>query len=236
MFLIKFANSVLYILSLNCWLRAFVPGACIYEVVGSTLAEGKFVIRTGLEKGYLCAISLEPWAMEGIRVRVDLQKGERFANVDFAMASGLKHWMELRLHVSDYDINLAAVAKFHLPVHKASCWYKFLYHWLHGMGMTDDKAPEQIWAILNNTGGSTHEMTLGHCHDIINDHHSDMNRQASNLLQRHEDGIDAMGTGMVGAVVEGMELQKLREDLLNELELADEKLLEDSELGHRFMI
>ena len=27
------------------WLRASVPGACIHEVVGLTLAEGKFVIR-----------------------------------------------------------------------------------------------------------------------------------------------------------------------------------------------
>lgn len=27
------------------WLRASGPGACIYEVVGSTLAKGKFVVR-----------------------------------------------------------------------------------------------------------------------------------------------------------------------------------------------
>ncbi|KAI0056526.1 hypothetical protein BV25DRAFT_1977834 [Artomyces pyxidatus] len=36
---------------------------------------------------------------------VDLQKGERFANVDFAMMSGLQRWMHLRMHVSGYDIN-----------------------------------------------------------------------------------------------------------------------------------
>ena len=157
---------------------------------------------------------------------VDLQKGERyvvnrpfaecnvftvthwrFANVDFAMASGLKHWKELRLHVSGYDINcqyrihfkkrmawlgeqtgslpsvsgarfpttLAAVGKFHLPAHKASCRYKYSYHWLPGVGMTDGEAPERIWAILNDIGGSTREMTAGHRHDVINDHHSDMN-------------------------------------------------------------
>ncbi|ETW79409.1 hypothetical protein HETIRDRAFT_322626 [Heterobasidion irregulare TC 32-1] len=242
---------------------------------------------------------------------VDLQKGERFANVDFAMASGLKRWMELRLHVSGYDINcqyrihfdkrmawmgdntghlpavsgarfpttVAAVGKFHLPAHKASCRYKFSYHWLPGVGMTDGEAPERIWAILNDIGGSTREMTSGHRHDVINDHHSDMNvrrthsivkatskkydqarteyvrakdalqrletqiepgtlaqwkveeqnwlekvvdmkqhdtlhnpyeprndkgltqRQALNLLQRRGDGVDAMGAGMVGAVV-----------------------------------
>ncbi|ETW82467.1 hypothetical protein HETIRDRAFT_315726 [Heterobasidion irregulare TC 32-1] len=35
-------------------------------------------------------------------------------------------------------------------------------------------------------------------------------RQALNLLQKHGDGVDAMGVRMVGAVAEGMELQKLR--------------------------
>ncbi|ETW78329.1 hypothetical protein HETIRDRAFT_429328 [Heterobasidion irregulare TC 32-1] len=34
------------------WLRASVLDACIHEVVGSTLAEGKFIIRTGLEGGF----------------------------------------------------------------------------------------------------------------------------------------------------------------------------------------
>ncbi|KAI0043375.1 hypothetical protein FA95DRAFT_1498735 [Auriscalpium vulgare] len=36
---------------------------------------------------------------------VDLQKGERFANVDYAMLSALQPWMDLETHVSGYDIN-----------------------------------------------------------------------------------------------------------------------------------
>ncbi|PCH36136.1 hypothetical protein WOLCODRAFT_81581, partial [Wolfiporia cocos MD-104 SS10] len=36
---------------------------------------------------------------------IDLQKGERFANVDFTMLSGLQPWMDLLLHISGYDIN-----------------------------------------------------------------------------------------------------------------------------------
>ncbi|KAI0050137.1 hypothetical protein FA95DRAFT_686892 [Auriscalpium vulgare] len=36
---------------------------------------------------------------------VDLQKGERFANVDFAMVSALQRWTGLLMHVSGYDIN-----------------------------------------------------------------------------------------------------------------------------------
>ncbi|GJE92976.1 hypothetical protein PsYK624_091350 [Phanerochaete sordida] len=36
--------------------------------------------------------------------QVDLQKGERFKNVDFAVISGLQGWMDLLMHVSAYDI------------------------------------------------------------------------------------------------------------------------------------
>ncbi|GJE98479.1 hypothetical protein PsYK624_147110 [Phanerochaete sordida] len=36
---------------------------------------------------------------------VDLQKGERFINVDFASVSGLQRWMDLLLHYSAYDVN-----------------------------------------------------------------------------------------------------------------------------------
>lgn len=41
--------------------------------------------------------------------------------------------------------------------------------------MTDDEVPEWIWAILNGLAGCTCEMAVGHRHDIINNHHSDMN-------------------------------------------------------------
>ena len=137
----------------------------------------------------------------------DLLTAGRFANVDFTMASGLKRWMSLRMHISGYDINcqyrinfdkrmawlaehmkdletiqadkfpptVPAVGKFHLPIHKPSYWYKFSFHWLPGVGMTDGEAPERIWAILNAISGSMWEMTSGHRHNVINDHHSDMN-------------------------------------------------------------
>ncbi|KAI0037532.1 hypothetical protein FA95DRAFT_1467291, partial [Auriscalpium vulgare] len=36
---------------------------------------------------------------------VDLQKGERFANVDYVMLSALQPYMDLHTHVSGYDIN-----------------------------------------------------------------------------------------------------------------------------------
>lgn len=70
---------------------------------------------------------------------------------------------------------MAAVGKFHLPAHILSCRFKFSFNWLPGSAMTDGEATERIWAQLNAIGKSTREMTPGHRHDAINDHHSDMN-------------------------------------------------------------
>ena len=134
--------------------------------------------------------------------------------MDPAMASSLKCWKELCLHISGYDINcqyqihfkkrmawlggqtgnlpsvsgarfpttLVVVGKFHLPTHKASCHYKYSYHWLPGVGMMDGEALEHIWTILNDIEGSIHEMTVGHCHNIINNHHLDMNVQRTHSI------------------------------------------------------
>ncbi|PCH35458.1 hypothetical protein WOLCODRAFT_156151 [Wolfiporia cocos MD-104 SS10] len=41
--------------------------------------------------------------------------------------------------------------------------------------MTDGEAAERVWAVLNVLGARTWEMSAGHRHDVINDHHSDMN-------------------------------------------------------------
>ncbi|THG98302.1 hypothetical protein EW026_g3863 [Hermanssonia centrifuga] len=161
---------------------------------------------------------------------VDLQKGERFANVDFAMLSGLRLWRNLFMHVSAYDINcqyrinfekrmqafreltmpfssipsfslrekyfpytLAGVGKFHIPAHNASCRYKFSFHFLPGVGMTDGEAPERIWATLNALGLRTREMSSGHRHDVINDFHTDMNIKRTHDMSRflHRKYVDA---------------------------------------------
>ncbi|EMD32484.1 hypothetical protein CERSUDRAFT_118810 [Gelatoporia subvermispora B] len=157
---------------------------------------------------------------------VDLEKGERFANVDFAMISGLQRWMQIFLVISGYDINcqyrknfnkrmqwfeengryltsiqhvrfpktLSVIGKFHLPAHTASCRYKFSYYWMPGAGMTDGEAPERIWSVLNGLAARTREMAAGHRHDIINDHHSDMNvrrvhTMARSLTVKHDEAL-----------------------------------------------
>ncbi|KAI0060783.1 hypothetical protein BV25DRAFT_1806721 [Artomyces pyxidatus] len=171
---------------------------------------------------------------------VDLQKGERFANVDFAMVSGLQRWMDLQLHVSGYDINcqyrinldkrmkhfrattqgfssipktifpptIACVGKFHLPAHVPACRYKFSYMYMPGVGRTDGEAPERIWAALNALGTSTREMTSGHRHDRINDHHSDMN------VRR----VHRLPTATVAKHREALAGHEVAQDLLNKTE------------------
>ncbi|PCH40509.1 hypothetical protein WOLCODRAFT_49027, partial [Wolfiporia cocos MD-104 SS10] len=145
---------------------------------------------------------------------VDLQKGERFANIDFAMLSGLQPWMDLLLHISGYDINCQysinfnkwmvkvrdhldqfvsigsthfldterGVGKLHEQMHRALCHFWFSFYLLPGVGMTDGKAAERVWAVLNMLGARMWEMSGGHHCNVINDHHSDMNvRQVHSL-------------------------------------------------------
>ena len=41
--------------------------------------------------------------------------------------------------------------------------------------MMDGEASERVWAVLNVLGAFTCKITAGHHHDVINNHHSDMN-------------------------------------------------------------
>lgn len=51
---------------------------------------------------------------------VDLQKGERFSNVDFAVSFGLRRWMDLLMHVAAYDVQCQYRLKF--KTRMASMW------------------------------------------------------------------------------------------------------------------
>lgn len=136
---------------------------------------------------------------------VDLEKGERYANVDFATISGLRWWMNLLMLVGSYDVHckfavhwqqrlkaiaskipgvslvwplvLRCVPKFHLPAHTGICRYFHSFYYMPWVGMTDGEAPERRWSIINAIGRSVREMGPGHRQDIINEHNSDYNIQ-----------------------------------------------------------
>ncbi|KAJ7049316.1 hypothetical protein C8F01DRAFT_1002463 [Mycena amicta] len=125
----------------------------------------------------------------------DLQKGERYANMDWILLSAVDGIAVKRLVLS-YDIacqwkqrlEIRAAARgpairtelgryrlqFGLPVwhaaaHEASCQAANSLSHAVGVGRTDGEGIERTWAILNPMAYSTKEMGEGHRHDAIDD-------------------------------------------------------------------
>ncbi|KAJ7184060.1 hypothetical protein C8R46DRAFT_1026074 [Mycena filopes] len=117
----------------------------------------------------------------------DLQKGERFCNMDFLFFSVVLNFAVMCLVLS-YDIacqfskniwsrmpGLPAkyhlkinkdkvrwmVPNFHLPPHKKGCHSLFSFHWLWGAGCTHGETVEQNWEFLNGAAAATKLMGIG---------------------------------------------------------------------------
>ncbi|KAG1789262.1 uncharacterized protein HD556DRAFT_1433768 [Suillus plorans] len=128
----------------------------------------------------------------------DLQKGERYANMDFIFFSSIMPLLLLTVVIS-YDIacqwklNLmkrmnelpehlrmpAAVAlvafmfgipKFHCPAHEEKCAIPHSLNLMPGVGRTDGEGIERNWAEMNCVANSTKEMGTGYQHDVLDDH------------------------------------------------------------------
>ncbi|KAG2338577.1 hypothetical protein BDR05DRAFT_1004149 [Suillus weaverae] len=131
----------------------------------------------------------------------DLQKGEKYINMDYLFFSTL-HGMQLEMPNVSYDTvcqwhkNLWAcmkcfpqshgldnltkiicffVPKFHLPVHIAKCQTIFSFNFTRFVGRTDGEAPERGWSNINPMASSTKAMGPGCRHDTLNDHFGDWN-------------------------------------------------------------
>ncbi|KAI6112749.1 hypothetical protein F5141DRAFT_1188096 [Pisolithus sp. B1] len=123
----------------------------------------------------------------------DLQKGERYVNMDYLFALALRGVTVNKLNIS-YDIACQwhkslyqrmmslpqdhvsfFVPKFHLPAHITPCQWKYSFNWRCGVGCTDGEVPECGWAHINPVGSSTKVMGPGHCHDTIDDFFGDWN-------------------------------------------------------------
>ncbi|KAJ3538635.1 hypothetical protein NMY22_g5086 [Coprinellus aureogranulatus] len=134
----------------------------------------------------------------------DLQKGERYSNMDYITVSSLLLFgiALLRTFLISYDIvcqwsihllaRLAVinqnvpvlhpevetrfvVPKFHLPAHIPSCQTQFAYMFTPGAGLGDGEAPERGWAETNPLGPSTREMGPGTRRDTLDYHFVDYN-------------------------------------------------------------
>ncbi|KAG2101317.1 uncharacterized protein F5147DRAFT_812283 [Suillus discolor] len=139
----------------------------------------------------------------------DLQKGERYVNMDYLFFSTMTHSSEIVVVNVSYDIacqwnkhlwermsrypsniHLAhtsktitfLVPKFHLPAHVAPCQTKFSFNLIKGMARTDGEAPERGWSNINPVATSTREMGPGSRRDALDDHFGDWNwRKVSNF-------------------------------------------------------
>lgn len=69
----------------------------------------------------------------------------------------------------------AGIGKFHAPAHTPHCQFKFSFHYLPGVGMTDGESPERIWAVYNAIAMRAREMSPGHRHDMLCFFLSDLN-------------------------------------------------------------
>ncbi|KAF8871964.1 hypothetical protein BD779DRAFT_1613866 [Infundibulicybe gibba] len=131
----------------------------------------------------------------------DLQKGERYPNMDYFYLSTLQQntpkklvvsydiacqWsrnisrrisvypIALRPHQSNEDITYL-VPKFHLAAHNLACQIAFSYNYTPMVARTDGEAPERNWAASNPTSSSTKEMGPGSRRDTLDDHFGDAN-------------------------------------------------------------
>ncbi|KIJ12364.1 hypothetical protein PAXINDRAFT_163929 [Paxillus involutus ATCC 200175] len=138
----------------------------------------------------------------------DLQKGERYMNMDYLFFSTLRHnsvdvlnvsydiacqWNKhLWARMSNFPLSMQLtlinknirffVPKFHLPAHIDQCQTTFSFNFLPGVGRTDGEAPERGWANINPTAASTKEMGPGARCDTLDDHFGHWNWKKISLL------------------------------------------------------
>ncbi|KAL1658094.1 hypothetical protein GGF50DRAFT_67967, partial [Schizophyllum commune] len=117
----------------------------------------------------------------------DLQKGERFCNMTYVLASALAHVQVDRI-VYSYDVacvfdkNLMTrvatlpsdvqsriaqfvfqyfVPNFHLPAHRAACHALYSFHFGPGVGRTHGETVEENWFLMNKAAMQTKPMGPG---------------------------------------------------------------------------
>ncbi|KAG2122214.1 hypothetical protein DEU56DRAFT_873634 [Suillus clintonianus] len=174
----------------------------------------------------------------------DLQKGERYVNMDYLVFSALLTFASLKAVNFSYDIacqwhkklwsrvpslpprlqpDLAGktfrffVPKFHLAAHIEACQTMFSLNWSPGVGRTDGEAPERGWANINRVATSTKEMGPGARRDTLDDYFGDWNWKK----------ITSLGRVLLRKVIEAVGAEQEHRIALSELEGS----IRESELG-----
>ncbi|KAJ7853723.1 hypothetical protein B0H14DRAFT_3085596 [Mycena olivaceomarginata] len=134
----------------------------------------------------------------------DLQKGERYVNMDYMLWRSLENYDDIIQLFISYDIvcqwhkniwkRLKAyspelrehggkhyyvwlIPKFHLPAHIEACNITYSFNLMPFVGQTDSEALERGWANANPLASSTKEMGPGARRDTLDDHFNDWNHK-----------------------------------------------------------
>ncbi|EMD31701.1 hypothetical protein CERSUDRAFT_59683 [Gelatoporia subvermispora B] len=153
-------------------------GIAVTGVVGVKCARHAFVLLNGI---------------------ADLQKGERYCNVDYAVLSVLSCLSIRKLGEVDLSYDIACswtknfikraanvpvdaasdisevairplIPKAHIEGHGPSCRTKYSFNYAVGVGCGHGETTEEEWAIIIRTTISTREMGPGTRHATLNDH------------------------------------------------------------------
>ncbi|KAJ7604200.1 hypothetical protein DFH06DRAFT_1021347, partial [Mycena polygramma] len=141
----------------------------------------------------------------------DLQKGERFCNMDWVICWAMRRCEDLKI-VFTYDIacqyyklfwdrltklpdylhlNLDPdgwrwyVPNFHLPPHKDDCHAPFSLHFAPGVGLTNGEGIEQNWENSNGAANQTKQMGPGSRQDTLDDILSPQNDKLQHTFTRY---------------------------------------------------
>ncbi|RXW14295.1 hypothetical protein EST38_g11557 [Candolleomyces aberdarensis] len=141
----------------------------------------------------------------------DLQRGERYCNIDYLVNQSLAG-SNLTTFIVSYDIccqwsiNCAkrlkainpelcliqpaaniryVVPKFHLPAHIAACRTRYAFMLTHGAGLGDGEAPERGWGNSNPLATSTREMGPGTRRDTLDYNFGDYNWKKITHLDKY---------------------------------------------------
>ncbi|KAJ7431719.1 hypothetical protein FB451DRAFT_1573587 [Mycena latifolia] len=131
----------------------------------------------------------------------DLQRGERYLNMDYMFFKSIEGsdtqlffvsydiacqwhkniWDRMRIYSRDIRHEngkrffVFLVPKFHLPAHIESCNISFSFLLTRYVGQTDGESPERGWANINRLATSTREMGPHLRREILDDHFNDWN-------------------------------------------------------------
>ncbi|KAJ8494864.1 hypothetical protein ONZ45_g13093 [Pleurotus djamor] len=164
----------------------------------------------------------------------DLQKGERYCNMDFIFLSAILSVALARVMViydiaCQWKVNLPtripqlpqelqpspdckldfAIPKCHTPAHQASCQAPHSLNLKPGAGRTDGEGIERDWSVLNPAANSTRAMGPGSRHDTLDDLIAYHNWQKTTALGH------SLKRKYYLAVVESRKTKDLHDDFCN---------------------